>query len=98
MAAMTDGSGLHIYENVHLNGQLRNVLFEADLLVCHISDDAILGTKFLSHQDCSVESAQGLLVIAGKAFQCTDRTDLLLANKVQVMRTLTLLPDQEAAD
>ena len=40
MVAIADGSGLHIHRNVCLEGQLKNVSFEADFLVCRISDDA----------------------------------------------------------
>ena len=42
VAAMADGSGLHIYGSVGLSGRLRNVPFEARFLVCRISDNAIL--------------------------------------------------------
>ena len=43
VAAMADGSSLHIYGSIGLTGQLRNVPFEAKFLVCRISDNAILG-------------------------------------------------------
>ena len=54
VAAMADGSGLHIYGSIGLTGRLRNVPFEAKFLVCRISDNAILGMEFLSRHDCSV--------------------------------------------
>ena len=95
VAAMADGSGLHIYGSVGLTGRLRNVPFEARFLVCRISDNAILGMEFLSRHDCSVACDKGLLVMGGKTIQCTDRSGRLLANKVQVTRTLTLPPDRE---
>ena len=95
VAAMADGSGLHIYGSIGLSGRLRNVPFEARFLVCRISDNAILGMEFLSRHDCSVACDKGLLVMGGKTIQCTDRAGRLLANKVQVTRTLTLPPDRE---
>ena len=95
MTAMVNGSGLHIYRSVRLDHQLSNVLFETDFLVCHISDDAILGIKFLSLQDWSVACDKELLIMAGKDFQCTDKISRLLANKVQGMQTLALPPDRE---
>ena len=94
-AAMADGSGLHIYGSISLTGRLRNVLFEARFLVCRIADNAILGMEFLSRHDCSVACDKGLLVMGGKTIQCTDQTGHLLANKVQVTRTLTLPLDRE---
>ena len=33
--------------------------------------------------------------LGGKTIQCTDRMGHLLANKVQIIRTLTLPPDRE---
>ena len=39
-ATMADGSGLPIYGNIRLTARLRNVKFEADFLVCRISDGA----------------------------------------------------------
>ena len=95
MAAMADGSGLHIYGSINLSGQLRNMLFEARFLVCRISDNAILEIEFLSRHDCSGACDKGLLVMGGKTIPCTDRTGRLLANKIQVTRTLTLPPDRE---
>ena len=89
------GSSLHIYGSIGLTGRLRNVPFKARFLVCRISDNAILGMEFLSRHDCSVTCDKGLLVIGGKSIQCTDRMGRLLANKVQVTRTLTLAPDRE---
>ena len=95
VAAMADGSGLHIYGSISLTGRLRNVPFEAKFLVCCVSDNAILGMEFLSHYDCSVACDKGLLVMGGKTIQCSDRTGRLLANKVQLTRTLTLPPDRK---
>ena len=69
--------------------------FEARFLVCHISDNAILGMEFLSRHDYSVACDKRLLVMGGKTIQCTDRIGRLLANKVQIIRTLTLPPDRE---
>ena len=66
VAAMADGSGLHIYGSISLTGRLRNVPFEARFLVCRISDNAILGMEFLSRHDCSVACDKGLLVMGGK--------------------------------
>ena len=66
VAAMADGSGLHIYGSIGLTGRLRNVPFEARFLVCRISDNAILGMEFLSRHDCSVACDKGLLVIGGQ--------------------------------
>ena len=60
---MADGSGLHISRSVRLDCRLRNVLFEADFLVCHISDNTILEMEFLSQQACN----NRLLIKAGKA-------------------------------
>ena len=94
-AAMADGSGLPIYGSIRLEGRLRNVKFEADFLVSRISDDGILGMSFLREQDCSVACDKGLLVIRGTPIQCTDKTGRLLANKVQVVRTLVLPPEAE---
>ena len=48
VAAMADGSGLHIYGSISLMRRLRNVPFEARFLVCRISDNAILRMEFLS--------------------------------------------------
>lgn len=93
--AMADGSGLHIYRSIGLSGRLRNVLFETRFLVCCISDNIILGMEFLSRHDFSLACDKGLLVIGGKTIHCTDRMGRLLAIKVQVTRTLTLLPDQK---
>ena len=55
----------------------------------------ILEMEFLSRQDCSVACDKGLLVMGGKTIQCTDRIGHLLANKVQIIRTLILPPDRE---
>ena len=67
VAAMADGSGLHIYGSIGLSGRLRNVPFEARfLVVCRISDNAILRMEFLSRHDCSVACNKGLLVMGGK--------------------------------
>ena len=60
MAAMV--GGLYIYENIHLNVELRNGPFKADFLLCRISKDTTLGMKFLSQQDCSVACDKGFLV------------------------------------
>ena len=95
VAAMADGSGLHIYSSISLTRRLRNVPFEVRFLVCRISDHAILGIEFLSHHDCLVACDKGLLVMGGKTIQCTDQTGRLLANKIQVTRTPTLPPDRE---
>ena len=59
VAAMADGSGLHIYGSIGLSGRLRNVPFEARFLVCRISDNAILGMEFLRRHDCSVACDKG---------------------------------------
>ena len=48
MAAMADGSSLHIYKIIRLSGRLRSLLSEADFLRCSIANDAILVWKFLS--------------------------------------------------
>ena len=80
-------------ENAHLDDRLRNNPFEADLLVGQISDDAIRGIEFLSHQDFSLTLKKGLLVMASKAFPCTDRMGQLLTNNVQIARTLSIPPD-----
>ena len=64
---MSDGSSLHIYESICLEGQLRNVPFK-----CLISDDAILGTKFLSHQHFLVSFDKELLVMVDKVFYNID--------------------------
>ena len=92
---MADGSGLPIYSHIKLEGRLRNVKFEAEFLVCRISDDGILGMSFLREQDCSVACDKGLLVVRGAPIQCTDKMGRLLANKVQVVRTLVLPPEAE---
>ena len=94
-ATMADGSGLPIYGSIRLEGRLRNTKFEADFLVSRISDDGILGMSFLREQDCSVACDKGLLVMKGVPIPCTDKTGRLLANKVQVVRTLTLPPEAE---
>ena len=47
VAAMVDGSCLHIYGSIGLPGRLRNVPFEARFLVCCLSDNAILRMEFL---------------------------------------------------
>ena len=94
-AAMADGSGLPIYGSIRLEGRLRNTKFEADFLICRISDDGILGMSFLRENDCSVACDKGLLVVNGVPIPCTDRTGRLLVNKVQVLRTLILPPDAE---
>ena len=73
VAAMADGSSLHIYGSIGLTGRLWNVPFEAKFLVCRISDNSILGMEFLSHHDCSVACDKGLLVMGGQTIQCTDR-------------------------
>ena len=96
VAAMADGSGLHIYENIGLSGRLRDVPFEARFHVCRISDNAIIGMKFLGRHDCSVAYDKGLLVMGNKTIQYTDRMGHLLANKVQIIRTLTMPPDRDA--
>ena len=72
VAAIADGSGLHIYGSISLTGRLRNVPFEARFLVCRISDNGILGMEFLSRHDCSVACDKGLLVMGGKTTQCMD--------------------------
>ena len=76
-------------------GRLRNVPFEARFLACRISDNAILGMEFCSHHDCSVACDKGLLVMGGKTIQCMDQMGRLLANNVQIIRTLILPPDRE---
>ena len=90
-----DGSGLHIHGSIGLTGRLRNVPFEAKFFVCRISDNAILGMEFLSRHDCSVACDKKQLVMGGKTIQCTDRMGHLLADKVQIIRTLILPPDRE---
>ena len=95
VAAMFDGSGLHVDGNIGLSGRLRNMPFEARFLVCRISDNVILGMELLSRHDCSVACNKGLLVMGVKTIQCTDRMGRLLANKVQIIRMLTLPPDKE---
>ena len=72
VAAMADGSGLHIYGRIGLSGRLRNVPFEVKFLVCRISGNAILVMEFLSRLDCSVTCNKGLLVMGGKTIQCAD--------------------------
>ena len=94
-ATMADGSGLPIYGHIRLAARLRNVKFEADFLVCRISDDGILGMSFLREQDCSVACDKGLLIVKGTTVQCTDKTGRLLASKVQVVRTSVLPPEAE---
>ena len=94
-ATMADGTGLPIYGNIRLEGRLRNVKSDANFLVCRISDDGILGMSFLREHDCSVTCDKGLLVVRGVPVQCTDKAGHLLANKVQVVRTLTLPPEAE---
>ena len=89
---MADGSSLHIYGSVYLESRLRIVSFEADLLVCRITNNAILRMEFLSQQDCSIACKKGLLLMEGKTIQCRDRLGRLLAH---VTRTLALPPDKE---
>ena len=67
---------------------MRNVSFEADLLVCPILDAE---NKVFSCQDCLVACNKGLLIMAGKALHCAEMMGWLLANKVQVTQMLTLL-------
>ena len=92
---MANGSGLYIYGSISLTGRLLNVSFKAKFLVCRISDNAILGMKFLSRHNCSAACDKRLLVMGGKTMQCTDWMSRLLANKVQIIRTLILGPDRE---
>ena len=66
VAAIADGSGLHIYGSIGLTGCLRNVQFEARFLICCISNNAILEMEFLSQHDCSVACDKRLLVMEGK--------------------------------
>ena len=94
-AMMADGSGLPIYGSIRLEGRLRNSKFEADFLICGISDDGILGMSFLREQDCSVACDKGLLVMKDVPIPCTDKLGRLLANKVQVVRTLVMPPEAE---
>ena len=54
VAAMVDGSGIHIHRSISLSGRLRKVPFEARFLVCHISDNVILWIAFLSQHYCSL--------------------------------------------
>ena len=51
--------------------------------------------EFLSRNDCFVACDKGLQVMGCKTIKCTNRMGRLLAIKVQVTRTLTLLPDQK---
>ena len=94
VAAMADGNGLHIYGSIGLTGRLRNVPFEARFLVCRVSNNAILGMEFLSRHDCSVACDKGRLVMGGQPIQCMVQMGRLLANKVQIIRTL-ILPSTE---
>ena len=51
--------------------------------------------EFLSRHKCSEACDKRLLLMGGKTIQCTDRMGRLLANKVQIIRTLILPPDGE---
>ena len=95
MAAMANGSGLHIYKSIGLSSRLRNIPFEVKFLVCRTSNNAILGMEFLSRHDCLVACDKRLLMMGSKTIQCTDWMGRLLANKVQIINTLTLPPDRE---
>ena len=95
VVTMADSNGLHTYGSIGLSGRLRNVPFEARFLVCRISDNAILGMEFLSRHYYLVACDKGLLVMGGKTIQCTDRMGRLLANKVQIIRMLTLPLNRE---
>ena len=76
-ASLADGSGLSIYGSVTVSGRHRNVQFRADILVCKITDDAILGMLSLRGQECTIACDKGVLISNRKQYHVQTKLGML---------------------
>ena len=95
-AQMADGTGLLIYGSVTLPCRIRTVQLEIAFRVANITDDAILGMRFLNENSCSILMNQGMLLLNDQSLPCVDRTGHLMTNRVQITRTTTINQGEEA--
>lgn len=89
-ASLADGSGLLIYGTIHLNCRLRTIAVQITFKVANITDEAILGMKFLKDNKCALFLDKGIIAIQEQMLTCTGRHGEMLTNKVQVLRTIVM--------
>ena len=95
-ARMADGTGLLIYGSVTLPCRIRTVQVPIPFRVANITDDAILGMRFLNDNKCSIVMDKGMLLLGDQPLACVDRTGHPIVNRVQVVQTTTIVPGREA--
>ena len=93
---MADGTGLLIYGSVTLPCRIRTVQVPIPFRVANITDDAILGMRFLNDNKCSIVMDKGMLLLGDQPLACVDRTGHPIVNRVQVVQTTTIVPGREA--
>lgn len=82
---LADGSQMEILGTIECSGRLRDIAFIAQLLVCPIREDGILGMPFLEQHSCVMNFGSQSLKIGNKDLKCTDRHGAFLQSKVQVV-------------
>ena len=95
-ARMADGTGLLIYGSVTLPCRIRTVQIPISFRVANITDDAILGMRFLNDNKCSILMDKGMLLLSDQPLPCVDRTGHPITNRVQVVQQATIIPGEEA--
>ena len=90
---MANGTELKFYGILQVSGYLRDVKFKEILVVSQIREDAILGMPFLVARDCTMSFERPVVTLEGRELPCTDGYGQMLASKVQVPRSITLMPD-----
>ena len=96
-ASMADGSGLHIYGTIELTCRIRTLRVTIRFRVANITNEAILGMRFLSGYKCTLQVDKGLLAIEDTFLSCTTRDGSLVTNKVQVVDTTPIPTGSEAS-
>ena len=94
---MADGTRMLFFGLIKLTLKVRHLRIEETFVVGHTDEDAILGTPFLTGQECTLDFARGSVTIGNKELVCTDRQGRPLMNKVQIYRDMELPPHQEVS-
>ena len=92
---MADGSGLLIYGSIELMCRIRTIRVPVQFQVANVTDEAILGIRFLRDNKCILSVDKGLLSIGETTLTCTARVGSLLSNKVQVLHPTSIPPGNE---
>jgi hypothetical protein len=95
-ASLADGSGLLVYGTIMLSCRIRTIHVKILFKVANVTDDAILGMKFFTENQCTLILDKGILIVQDQSLACTSRNGALLCNKVQIISPTTVPPGSEA--